>query len=337
MKEKNWPMCPYVNFDEGNPEKGWVAFYDPPRYSSGYATLFETIAYVPETHMLKPFSDRVRSTYAFMQTVLEQAAIHADDIIQKRSASIKNIEQQITFPLNWKADTTQFEWIDFKGYETGTKMSEVTGMPRTFYDHSKPFEKKVKFYNTYVPTVTAEKPVAYIVPQGWHEVITRLRVNAVAMRRFEEDTTVEVEYYHIDDYKSLARPYEKHHFNYDIKLSTKSDTIHFFKGDYLVYTGQRSDRYIVETLEPLGDDSFFKWNFFDEILQQKEGYSNYRWEDVAARYLQQNPGLKRQLEEKKRSDTSFAASADAQLDFVYKHSPYYEPANMRYPVYRLVK
>ena len=90
-------------------------------------------------------------------------------------------------------------------------------------------------------------------------------------------------------------------------------------------------------LEPTGDDSYFSWNFFDAILQQKEGYSDYRWEDVAAKYLQQHPALQQAFTAKRLSDPKFAASASQQLDFVYKHSPYYEPAHMRYPVYRLMQ
>jgi hypothetical protein len=74
MEKKGWPMTPYVNFEEGSPDKGWEAFYDPPRYSSGYASLFNTIAFMPETHMLKPFKDRVRSTYALMETIYRKTA-----------------------------------------------------------------------------------------------------------------------------------------------------------------------------------------------------------------------------------------------------------------------
>lgn len=337
MEEKKWPLCPYVNFEEASPDKGWIAFYDPPRYSSGYAALFQTIAFVPETHMLKLFADRVNSTYAFMQTVIEKASVYANDIINKRNASIEAIKQQQIFPLSWRADTTQYDMVHFKGYEAATKISEVTGLSRLFYDHNKPYDKEVKFFNTFVPTITVKKPKAYIIPQGWHDVITLLQLNGVLVKRITQDTTIEVEYYHIDDYKSVPKAYEKHHFNYNIKLTAKTDTIHFLKGDYIVYAGQKADRYVVETLEPLGDDSFFHWNFFDAILQQKEGYSDYRWEDVAAQYLQQHPDIKQQLEEKKKSDTTLAASAKVQLDFVYKNSPYYEPAYLRYPVYRLMK
>jgi hypothetical protein len=58
---------------------------------------------------------------------------------------------------------------------------------------------------------------------------------------------------------------------------------------------------------------------------------------VAADYIKQHPEVKQQVEEKKKSDPAFAASSSAQLNFVYKHSPYYEPAHLRYPVYRLMK
>ncbi len=188
-----------------------------------------------------------------------------------------------------------------------------------------------------MPGTTIEKPTAYIIPQGWWSVIDLLKINGAEIKSLVHDTIIEVEYYHIDDYKSYQTAYEKHHRNYDVRLTAKVDKIRFLKGDYIIYTGQASDRYIVETLEPQGEDSFFSWNFFDAILQQKEGYSNYRWEDVAAEYLQEHPELKKQMEDRKKIDPAFAGSSEAQLDFVYKHSPCYEPEHLRYPVYRLIK
>ena len=337
MQQKNWPMCPYVNFEEGNVEKGWDAFYDPPRYSSGYAALFQTIAFVPETHMLKPFAQRVKSTYAFMQTIMEQAGAFGKDIIAKRKASVEAIKKQQVFAIGWKVDSSRHDMISFKGYAAAYKKSDVTGMQRLYYNHNKPFEQQVNFYNYFIPTLTIQKPKAYIIPQGWGKAIGLLTLNGVKMQQLKRDTTMMINFYHIDDYKSLPRPYEGHHFNYNVKVSERHDTIHFLKGDYIIFTGQRADRYIVETLEPQADDSYFHWNFFDAILQQKEGYSGYRWEDVAAGYLAQHPELKTKLDEKRMTDTAFAANADAQLDFVYKNSPYYEPAHLRYPVYRLMQ
>lgn len=335
MKAKNWPMCPYVNFETANPDKGWEAFYDGPRYSSGYAALFATMAFVPETHMLKPFEQRTKTTYALMQTMIEQASIWATQIKQARTESLKNIQQQKNFALSWKVDTTKFDTIEFLGYESAYKKSDVTGKDRLFYNHEKPFTKKVKFYNYFVGEKTIEIPKAYIIPKGWHKVIDLLKLNNVKMFSLQKDTTIFVTAYKIEDYKSINRPYEKHFKHLTVKLKEVEQQIHFLKGDIVVYTNQTANRFLVETLEPEADDSYFKWNFFDAILQQKEGYSDYRWEDVAEKYLAENPTLKTILEEKKKTDTAFANNAAAQLNFVYKNSPYYEAAHLRYPIYKL--
>ncbi|CAA9506443.1 MAG: Gll2474 protein [uncultured Segetibacter sp.] len=331
-------MCPYVNFEGGAaPRKGWFAFYDPPRYSSGYAALFQTMAFVPETHMLKPYLQRVQSTYRLMASMIKESSKQAKELIESKKEAEKAVLRQTEFALAWTIDSSRWDTIAFKGYEAVSKVSEVTGMPRLYYDHSKPFEKKIIYYNYYKPGNIISAPKAYIIPQGWHEVIDILKLNGVVMNRFLKDTTIETETYKIEDYKSFAKPYEKHHKNYDIVTTKKEQSIHFLKGDYIVFCNQPCKRYLVEMLEPSADDSFFSWNFFDAILQQKEGYSDYRWEDVAADYLRLHPQIKQLLEDKKKTDTAFAASSTAQLNFVYKNSPYYEPSHLRYPVYRVVK
>jgi hypothetical protein len=336
MKAKDWEMCPYVNFETDNPDKGMEQFYDPPRYSSGYAALFQTIGFVPETHMLKPFADRVRSTYAFMQTLLEKTAANAPTLLQRRNKVRGEVLKEKAFPLAWGVDTTKFNTITFKGYALDTKTSEATGLPRQYYDHGRPYTKQVPFYNVFVPRQFVNRPKAYLIPQGWHTVIDLLKLNGVQMVQLTKDTVISVEAYRIEDYKSFARPYEKHHKNHSVKTTVSQQAIRFLKGDYWIPMNQRANRYIVEMLEPTGDDSFFAWNFFDAILQQKEGYSDYRWEDIAAQVLKDNPTVRAKLEEKKKADAAFAKNASAQLDFIYKNSPYYEPGHNRYPVYRLV-
>lgn len=55
----------------------------------------------------------------------------------------------------------------------------------------------------------------------------------------------------------------------------------------------------MEVLEPEAPDSFFNWNFFDTILQQKEGFSAYVFEDIAKEILDNNPQLKSEFEAKR--------------------------------------
>jgi hypothetical protein len=336
MAEKKWDMTPYVNFETETPDKGMEMFYDPPRYSSGYAALFQTIGFVPETHMLKPFKERVLSTYSLMQTVIEKAALNATALIAERNKAKAKIVKEKNFALSWAVDTTQHSIITFKGYGQRFKTSDATGLQRMYYDRSKPFTKEVKFFNTFKPTNFVTAPAAYIIPQGWGAVIDLLKLNNVAVKQLSNDTLIEVEAYKIDDYKSFPRPYEKHHKNHAVKVSASKQKIKFLKGDYLIPLNQKANRYIIEMLEPSGDDSFFAWNFFDAILQQKEGYSDYRWEDLAAEVLKNNPDVAAKLQLRRESDAKFAADASAQLNFIYKNSPYYEPGHNRYPVYRLL-
>lgn len=335
MKEKNWDMVPYVNVEDTDPSKGFSMFYDSPRYSSGYAALFNTISFMPETHMLKPYKQRVKSTYDLLYTMIQQASINVKELLVKRRVAIENTIQQKSFPLSWKLDTIQFRMIPFEGYQAGYKKSEATGLPVLFYDHTKPYSKKVKYFDTFQPENIITKPKEYIIPQGWWTVIDLLKLNDVKMDRLKKDTLMEVNVYDIASLKSYPRAYEKHHKNYEVVVAQKKEKIQFLKGDYVIDLNQPANRYIIEMLEPTGDDSFFAWNFFDAILQEKEGYSEYRWNDIAVQYLKDDPALKEKLEAKRQSDSAFAKNASAQFEYIYKNSPWFEPEYLRYPVYRV--
>jgi hypothetical protein len=242
---------------------------------------------------------------------------------------------QTSFPIRWKWDRASFTSVIFKGYEAGRKASEVSGLPRLFYDRNKPYEKEIPFYNTYTDTIAVQKPTAYIIPQGWWKVIDRLNANGIYMQRLKKDTIIDVEVYRIESYQSGDRPYEGHHPNRDTKVSKTVRKVSFRKGDYYIPLAQKGTRFLVEVLEPQGEDSYFAWNFFDTILGQKEGFSDYVFEETAAAYLQKNPAIKEALDKRRVSDSAFAKNANAQLNFVYQHSTYYEPAHNEYPVYRV--
>ncbi len=336
MKSRDWEMSPYVNFEE-KVEGGLVAFPDMPRYSTGYAALHNSIGFMPETHMLKPFPSRVRATYALMDCMIK--IMHDDyrKIVDAQLKAINDVENKTQFDINWKLDTSRKETIQFKGFEAGYKPSEVSSLPRLYYDRSKPYEKTLPYLPHFTPSVSVEKPAFYIVPKAYSAVIDRLKWNGVKMILLSKDTLLEAEFYYITDYKSSPNPYEGHHQNREVKLEKRTLKRQYYKGDFKISTQQPTARYIIETLEPQGADSFFAWNFFDGILNQKEGYSSYVFEDVAAEILKKNPDLKKKLEEKRASDPKFAASAEAQLDFVYKNTDYFEPWYRVYPVARVMK
>ena len=337
MKEKNYDLVPYVNAFGETPETGWSEYWDSPRYSSGYATLWHTFAFVPETHMLKPYDQRVKATYTLMQCFIDFTSRNSEQIKKLRNQTKQAVKSATAFPVSWVLDRSQSATVTYKGYTAGKKPSEVSGLPRLFYDRSKPFEKQVPIYNYYKTEKVVQKPVAYIIPQGWWKVIDLLKLNKVDMRQLKKDTVIEVKVYRIDDYKTAARQNEMHHRNNEVKLLESIQKMKFSKGDYYIPLNQVANRFLIETLEPQTEDSYFSWNFFDAVLGQKEGFSAYSFEDIAAEYLKTNPDLKNKLEQRRVSDTAFAKSATAQLNFVFQNSPYFEPVNLRYPVYSLMK
>ena len=336
MKEKGYDLVPYINAFGDTPETGWSAYFDGPRYSSGYASLWQTFAFMPETHMLKSYDKRVKAAYALMECFINFISKNSEKIKTLREQAKTAVKMQTEFPISWTLDKSQSTEITYKGYEAGRKPSAVSGLPRLYYDRNKPFEKQVPFYNTYQTKNNIKKPLAYIIPQGWWNVIELLKVNKVQMRPLGSDTSIEVALYKIDDYKTSARQYEGHHFNSDVKLSVHLKKLNFRKGDFYIPMNQSANRFLVEVLEPQADDSYFAWNFFDATLGQKEGYSSYVFEDTAEEFLKNNPDIEKQLEERRATDTAFANSASAQLNFVYQHSPYFEPDLLRYPVYRVI-
>ena len=336
MKTKNWDLVPYVNHSGETPDKGWAEYWDSPRYSSGYAAQWQCFGFVPETHMLKPYDQRVNATRDLMQCFVEFVAAHSGEIWQIREKARAALAYQSSFPLAWKWDRSKSVSIAFKGFEAGHRPSLISGQDRLYYDRARPFTKDVPFYNNYIDTLSITKPRAYVIPQGWWKVIERLQTNKVKMTRLGRDTLMEVEWYNIESTTASPRAYEGHHLNTNTKVSTTKSKVSFRKGDYLIQMNQAANRFLMETLEPQAEDSYFSWNFFDPILGQKEGYSDYVFEETAASYLKANPDIQIRLNARKASDSSFAKNGRAQLNFVYQNSPYFEPAYMRYPVYRVL-
>lgn len=336
MKEKGFDLVPYVNVWGDTPENGWQEYWDSPRYASGYAALWHTFSFVPESHMLKPYDLRVKATYALMQSFIEFTAKNSEKIKQLREQTKQYVKKATDFPIKWALDKSVFKEIRYKGFESGKKPSEVSGLPRLYYDRNKPYEKTVRIFNHFPAKEYVKRPNAYVIPQGWWKVIELLKLNNVQMAQLKKDTLIEVEFYKIEDYKTMPRQYEMHHLNSDVKLTTATGKLKFNKGDWYIPLNQVANRFLIETLEPRGEDSYFAWNYFDAILGQKEGYSAYAFEDIAAEYLKTTADLKSRLELRRTTDTVFAKDGRAQLNFVYQNSPWFETVLMQYPVYRIL-
>jgi len=335
MDRSPFLMSPYVWSFKRSPDQGIISFMDYPRYTSGYASLFNTLSFTVETHMFKSFEDRVLSTWHLLREALRFTGLYGSELSEVKKQAWQEKMKRQEFTLQWVLDTSRFDMINFSGYTVKQRKSKVTGQQNYYFDRSDPWEKEIPYYKYFKPVITATVPDYYILPSAWGEVVDRLRLNGVEMEQLNKDSIIEVDIYYIEKFSTVDQPYNGHYRHYDVETRTVTEQVQVRTGDWIIPGRQQAIEYLVQTLEPKGYDSFFSWNFFDEVLFRNEYFSPYIFEETAEVLLKSDPQLKKEFEEKKREDPEFAANARQQLRFIYERSPWSESTYMRYPVYRL--
>jgi hypothetical protein len=336
MDKRGWPTCPYVNPVKDSPDDGIAEFLETARFSTGYAALHNTIGFMPETHMLKPFADRYHSMRALVETALDFTIANGERIVALRRAAKAAGRSRREWPIHWALDESNPSSFRFKGYAAKYKASVLGDYQRLYYDRNTPFERDIAYFNSFPADITVPAPRAYVVPQQWREAIERLQWNGVKLERVEAERQEEVGVYRIDAVNSRGHAYEGHMFHDEVTLVRGRETVTIRAGDYLVPLDQDNARYAVETLEPQGHDSFFRWGFFNSVLEKKEAYSDYVFEDEAERMLAAEPELAAKFEAWKVANPELLKDQGAVLDYIFAHcARWHEPEWRRYPVFMI--
>ena len=337
MMARGWPFCPYVNPVKEIPDDGIEDFLETPRFSTGYAALNHTLGMMPETHMLKPYKDRYDSMRALVEEVLTFTVTNAQQIQTLRQKAKENDEGRQQWPVQWEVNRNRPSKFRFKGYAAVYSPSKLGNYTRLSYDRTQPWEKDIDYFDHFEESVTITAPRFYVIPQEWRAVIERLQWNGVYMEQIAETRTQEVQTLHIKKVKTRITPYEGHMFHDEVETEARTEMVKLKRGDFLLSLQQPKVRYAVETLEPLAHDSFFRWGFFNSILEKKEAYSDYVFEDTALELLDSEPELKRQFGQWKKDHSHLLSDQTAVLNFIFAHcKKYVEPEWLRYPVYRLM-
>ncbi|MGB9991662.1 M14 family zinc carboxypeptidase [Massilia sp. SM-13] len=333
MDARGWPTCPYVNPVKDTPDDGIADFLEVPRFSTGFTALHNIIGFMPETHMLKPFKDRYESMRALVEVTMAFTVSHGDQIKQLRAEAKAAQRKQKEWAISWTMDEANPATFRFKGYEAKRHPSVLGNYTRLSYDRSKPWERDIAWYTNYLPDVKVQAPKAYIVPQQWREVVERLQWNGVQMTRFEKPETLTARYYRIGDLSTRGHAYEGHMFHDVVEVEQHEASFTVNAGDWYIPLDQDNARYAVETLEPQAHDSFFRWGFFNSVLEKKEAISDYVFEDLALELLRTEPELKAKFDAWKAANPELLSNQDAVLHFILHNcARHAEPEWRRYPV-----
>ena len=338
MKKGKYELIPYVDYFYDDPKNGIAASHGGPRYSSVFASLFHSYGMMTENQIYCSFTDRVKSCYQFIQVLAEFTATNWVTIKRTRQEGIKESLAMKKFPVSFKLDTTQYRMLEFKGYEmVKEQISPVTGLPRTGYDLSKPYTAQVKYFDVYKETEFVDVPEFYILPQNYRLIIEKLDMLKITYSRLQRDSVVEATMDYIDDFGNASKPYNGHYYHDKVTTHSEIQKVQFYAGDLVIPVRQEKIKYLLEMFEPKASDSFFRWNFFDNVLDQREYFSSYGFVANALKYLNEHPKFKAQFEEKRKTDSEFAKNHRAQLAYIYNNTEWLEKTWKRYPVAKIFR
>ena len=174
---------------------------------------------------------------------------------------------------------------------------------------------------------------AYWVPATKSDIIARLKAHGIIMETLKTSQNVDVDMIRFAGFKINA-PSECHFPTTATGMTHEKRQEPFPPGSVRISTDQPLGALAAMLLEPEGEDSFFAWGFFPEILQRVEYMEPYAIAPMADDMLAKDPKLKAEFEAKLKSDASFAASPLRRLEFFYERSPFYDQRYLLYPIGR---
>ncbi len=333
--------APYIAFRRGSdPMSGVDLGASTPRFSTGYTPLQCRPSILVETHSLKPYEIRVRSTYDLMVALLEEINAHPAELIGAvaaaeseavaRGRATDPARRIVTLTTRMADHATPFE---FKGVATRMEPSEITGAPVPRYGAA-PWDTIIPLYREVVPAIQVTQPVGYLVPQEWTVARDRMQVHAVRFRRFAKAWSDTVEVQRILEWSSDPKTFEGHHQVQVTKVALERRLRSFHPGDLWVPLDQRSAMVAVQLFEAQAPDGLMRWNAFDTVFEPKEYAEGYIMEPIARKMMREDSSLAKEFNARVAADTAFARSPQARLDFFYRRSPWADPEQSLHPIAR---
>ena len=288
--------------------------------------------------MLKDYKTRVEATYKTIQHTMEllnrdrvklaETIKHADDYTA--SAAFRDKDFTVKFRTSYKDSV----FVDFKGVEYESKKSDLTGGEWFVYHPDKPTIFKIPFFTKAEPDAIVKLPEAYIIPVEWIDVIKRIQLHGIKYYTIKKPTL-----YAVQAYRFKNTRFKNTSFEGRISASFSLDTVtmkrEYQTGSVIVPMNQPLARVAAYLLEPTADGSLASWGFFNAVMEQKEYTESYVMEKIAREMISKDPGLAREFEQKKASDTTFAKNPEAILNWFYSKSPWWDTQLNLYPVGRL--
>jgi len=276
-KKHNVLTCGYGYFrDDKDPDKGWISMELQPRFSTNYFGLRNRFAVLIENNVYAEFKDRVWGNYHFLESLLEFASAHFDEMKALAAAADARAVRRGLSPAAEDVFGLAFDVRPMKdpltvyAYET-----EVLGpdgpWPRR-RSTGKLHIRTVPYYADGFITRSVPFPAAYLVPVTEPAVLELLLRHGITVERLTEPAEVEVETFKIRELKAADRLYQGHRLN-TVAGDYVKERAKLPAGTLVVSTAQPLGALAASLLEPESDDGLVAWNYLDKFLASSWGGS----------------------------------------------------------------
>ena len=338
MREKSFPMFRYVTFKNWHdPKSGLVRWIPSPVLSEGYAAARNRPGLLLETHMLKPYGQRVDATLEVLIYAASILDIERETIIRINNESdlavskLYETKTPVSVDFNSLDDSVQ---IDFEGVEYTVVKSLITGGDWFQYSDT-PAIHKVWFYHNPKPSARVELPAAYIFEPAWQQLTAILDAHGIKYTRLYKEMKIPVEAYRFNKVKFESEPYEGRQRIVDFSNETINDSLVFPAGSIVVETRNPNARLLAYLFEPVSPASLVRWGFFNAVFEQKEYAESYVMEPLIRSMLKSDPYLTTEFNEKMQNDKEFASNPRAIHNWFYMRTKYRDTEKNIVPVYRI--
>ena len=334
MAKWNMPIARYIEFHPwGDPTAALFDESFSAMFSEAYTTARNCPGILLETHMLKPYKDRVLSSYHMIVETLRIISDNKESFKNALAEAKKNDLNLKEIPINMQPDLNDTLWTDFLGYHFDTMHSDITGGWYYAYDTTRPETRRTMRFRATRPEKTLAVPKEYIIPAQYQEVIGIVKAHGFEINYLKSEKTLKVNTYRFDNVEFAPRPSEGRCRVARFNTEEITKEVTFLKGSAVVKTSQNGIRLLMNLLEPEMQGSLFEWGFFNNVLQRVEYFEVYKMEPMAKAMLTADPFLEEQFNVWKASFPKDKQPSQYEiLNWFYERSPYCDKNYRVYPI-----
>ncbi len=264
----------YTTFVYGNfadMHSRWTTYPASPRYGTPYRGLRNRIGLLSEAYSYDTFEDRVLGTLEFCRAILQKTAEHKAEIrkVVRAADAFNNTDDAREISLRERAVALKGRFIA-KGYQEyddeGNKI-EATEEHRDY---------PVEMINDFEPTLSVERPWAYLIPTELEGIAQHLQRHGVEVLEVREGMELDAQAYRIDEIRKAERAFQGHRMVDISRVTPVMRGVRVEPGWFMVRTKQDLGNLASYMLEPQATDGLASWNFLDDHIEQGKDYPIYR-------------------------------------------------------------